>query len=73
MNKTDVQKGKMVYYARMLKPVGIYEVCDLYVRTVRDDYFVGTDKRDKHAYLFSVLEAEKNAPKVSDEQEYEEY
>lgn len=52
MNKTDVQKGKMVYYARMLKPVGIYEVCDLYVRTVRDDYFVGTDKRDKHAYLF---------------------
>ena len=53
MNKTDIQKGKMVYYARMLKPVGIYEVCDLYVRTVRDDYFVGTDKRDKHAYLFS--------------------
>ena len=47
MNKTDIQKGKMVYYARMLKPVGIYEVCDLYVRTVRDDYFVGTDKRDK--------------------------
>lgn len=77
MNKTDIQKGKMVYYARMLKPVGIYEVCDLYVRTVRDDYFVGTDKRDKHAYrqecLDTVLEAEKNAPKVSDEQEYEEY
>ncbi len=88
MNKTDIQKGKMVYYARMLKPVGIYEVCDLYVRTVRDDYFVGTDKRDKHAYLFSynkldktifktrqdtVLEAEKNVPKISDEQEYEEY
>lgn len=91
MNKSDIQKGEMVYYARMLKPVGIYEVCDLYVRTVRDDYFVGTDKRDKHAYLFSynkldktifktrqecldtVLEAEKNAPKISDEQEYEEY
>ena len=44
MNKTDIQKGKMVYYARMLKPVGIYEVCDLYVRTVRDDYFVATTK-----------------------------
>lgn len=55
MNKTDIQKGKMVYYARMLKPVGIYEVCDLYVRTVRDDYFVGTDKRDKHAYLFLTI------------------
>lgn len=59
MNKTDIQKGKMVYYARMLKPVGIYEVCDLYVRTVRDDYFVGTDKRDKHAYLFSYNKLDK--------------
>ena len=55
MNKTDIQKGKMVYYARMLKPVGIYEVCDL------------------QECLDTVLEAEKNAPKISDEQEYEEY
>lgn len=65
MNKTDVQKGKMVYYARMLKPVGIYEVCDLYVRTVRDDYFVGTDKRDKHAYLFSYNKLDKTIFKTS--------
>lgn len=91
MTKADIKKNKIVYYARILKPVGIYEVCELSVRTVHEDYFVGTDKRDKHAYLFSynkldklvfesrqeclnlVKQAEKNAPKVSDEQEYEEY
>ena len=82
MNKTDIQKGKMVYYARMLKPVGIYEVCDLYVRTVRDDkhaYLFSYNKLDKTIFktrqecLDTVLEAEKNAPKISDEQEYEEY
>ena len=67
MNKTDIQKGKMVYYARMLKPVGIYEVCDLYVRTVRDDYFVGTDKRDKHAYLFSYNKLDKTIFKTRQE------
>lgn len=91
MNKTDIQKGKMVYYARMLKPVGIYEVCELMIRSLYDDCFVGVDKRDKHSYSFSynrlndivfsdrkvclqkVIEAEKNAPQVSDEREYEEY
>lgn len=53
MNKSDIQKGKIVYYARILKPVGIYEVSELVIRTVEDDYFVGMNKRDKHAYLFS--------------------
>lgn len=91
MTREDIQKGKTVYYARILKPVGIYEVSELHIRTVEDDYFSGVDKHDKHAYLFSynsldklifakrqecldvVLEAETNAPKVSNEQSYEEY
>ena len=33
--------------------LGIYDVCELKIRTVTDTYFVGTDKRDKKAYLFS--------------------
>ena len=33
--------------------LGIYDVCELKIRTVTDTYFVGTDKRDKRAYLFS--------------------
>lgn len=52
MTKEDIRKG-VVLYARMLKKTSVYEVCELSVRTVEDDYFVGTDKHDKHAYLFS--------------------
>ena len=33
--------------------LGIYDVCELKIRTVTDTYFVGMDKRDKRAYLFS--------------------
>ena len=31
--------------------LGIYDVCELKIRTVADTYFVGTDKRDKRAFL----------------------
>ena len=47
-----LKKKDVVYYARIIPNTGIYEVCELFVRTVTDDYFVGIDKRDKHAYLF---------------------
>ena len=47
MNKKD-----KLYYARIIPNTSIYEVCELIVRTVKDDWFVGVDKRDKHAYLF---------------------
>ena len=45
--------GDIVYYARIMPTLGIYDVCELKIRTVTDIYFVGTDKRDKRAYLFS--------------------
>lgn len=41
MTKEDVRKGMVLYYARILKAVGIYEVSELLIRTVEDDYFVG--------------------------------
>ena len=47
-----INKKDMVYYARIIPTTGIYDVCELYVRTVENDYFVGVDKRDKRAYLF---------------------
>ena len=90
-NKEDIKKGTIVYYSRILPPVGIYDVCELKVRTVGDDYFVGVDKHDKRAYLFSykrlddivffdrnmclekVINAENDAPKISNERDYEEY
>ena len=45
--------GDIVYYARIMPTLGIYDVCELKIRTITDAYFVGTDKRDKRAYLFS--------------------
>lgn len=45
--------GDIVYYARIMPTLGIYDVCELKIRTVTDTYFVGTDKRDKRAYSFS--------------------
>ena len=45
--------GDVVYYARIMPTLGIYDACELKIRTVADTYFVGTDKRDKRAYLFS--------------------
>ena len=51
--KQDLQKHKTIYYARIIPQTYIYEVCELIIRTIEDDYFVGTDKHDKHAYLLT--------------------
>ena len=47
-----LKKKDVVYYARIISNTGIYEVCELIIRTVADDYFAGMDKRDKRTYLF---------------------
>lgn len=75
----------ILYYARIIPTVGIFDVCQL------TNYFVGCDKVDKHAYLFSysdlgevvfhdrkqaldkVLVAENNKKKINNEVFYEEY
>ena len=49
----QLKRKDTVYYARIIPNTGIYEVCELIVRTVSDDYFAGMDKRDKRTYLFS--------------------
>ena len=48
----ELTKGQILFYARVIEPVGIYEVLELKIRTVEDTYFVGTEKTTKHAYLF---------------------
>lgn len=52
-NINDLRKNEIVYCTRIIPNVGIYEVCELRIRTVRDTYFVGLDEHDKHACLFS--------------------
>ena len=34
-------------------------MCELIIRTIEDDYFVGTDKHDKHAYLLTYNDLDK--------------
>ena len=48
----QLTKGQVLYYARIMPTVGLYEILELKIRTVEDDYFVGTEKNTKHAYLF---------------------
>lgn len=52
----EINKKDIVYYARTIPEVGIYEICELKIRTVEDTYFVGVDKRDKHAFLFNMCD-----------------
>lgn len=75
-NVVKLKKKDILYYAKILPNVGIYEICELKIRTVEDTYFVGTDKHDKHAYLLSynsigktVFKDRKEALKVVDEAE----
>lgn len=50
---SELKQKDIVYYARIIPTSSIYEVCELIIRTVEDTWFVGIDKRDKHAYLFN--------------------
>lgn len=54
-----LKKKDILYYARILPGVRIYEVCEIRIRTVEDTWFVGIEKRDKHAYLFSYDDIDK--------------
>ena len=62
MDKDNVNKLKkkdIVYYTKIMPSVGVYDLCELHIRTVEDDYFVGVDKGDKHAYLFGYNSIDK--------------
>lgn len=48
-----MKKGNMIYFARILPRVGIYEVYDLKIRMVAETWFSATDKRTKQTFLFS--------------------
>ena len=48
-----IRKNDIIYYARIMPKLGIFDVYDLKVRTIADTYFVAIDKRDKKSYLFN--------------------
>ena len=46
-------KIKDVVYYSIIRPSSyMYDICELIIRTVKDNWFVGIDKRDKRAFLF---------------------
>ena len=48
----DLKKKDTVYYVRVIPSAGIYDLCELSVRTIEEDYFVGVEKQhDRHAFL----------------------
>lgn len=55
------KKGDIVFYARCIPENGLYEVCELKIRTVNQEegWIVGVDKRDKRAYLLTKNEISK--------------
>lgn len=59
MTKNDLYKNSIVYFSRILHTVGIYEVHELIIRTVEEDYFVGVSKNDKRAYILPYKELDK--------------
>ena len=54
-----IRKNDIVYYARIMPKLDVYDVYDLKVRTVEDTYFTGIDKRDKKSYLFTYKDVDK--------------
>ena len=56
---SDLKIKQQVYLARIIPNCYVYDVCDLIVRTVKEDWFVAMDKRDKHAYLFDDSDIDK--------------
>ena len=54
-----IRKNDIVYYARIMPKLDVYDVYELKVRTVEDTYFSTMDKRDKKSYLFSYKDVDK--------------
>lgn len=52
MNNYNIKKNDVLYYARISHNLGMYELCELKVRTVKNTYFVGIENITKIAFLF---------------------
>ena len=48
-----LKKKDVVYYTKIIPGCGIYDVYELRIRTVEDDWFVGLEKTDKQAHYFT--------------------
>ena len=58
-NEQGIKKKDILYYAQILPNVGIYNVCEMIVCTLYEDYFAFMDKREKKRYLFNYSDIDK--------------
>ena len=49
---SQLNKNDIIYYARIMPNLGIFDVYDIKIRTVADTWFSGVEKRDKKVFLF---------------------
>lgn len=54
-----MNKGDIYYYARILPNLGVYDVLDIKIRTIAEDWFVGLETRDKQAFIFNNKDIDK--------------
>lgn len=59
MAKPTLHKLDIVYHTRILPTIGLYDLDELKIRTVTDDYFVGIEKYTKKAFLFPCSSIDK--------------
>lgn len=59
MEENKIEKGMTVYYAQCMPNVGVFDLLELTLRTVEDTWFVGIEKKDKQAFLFSKKDIDK--------------
>lgn len=52
MINPTLHKFDIVYHTRIYPTIGIYDLDELKIRTVTEDYFVGLEKKEKKAFLF---------------------
>jgi len=48
-----MEKGDIVYYCQVVPNCSIYEILELKLRTIENDYYVGVDEKTKQAQIFT--------------------
>lgn len=48
-----IKRGDIFFWSRIRPTLGVYDVLEMKVRTVEDNWFVAIEKREKHAQLFN--------------------
>lgn len=48
-----MEKGDVVYYCEVVPNCSLYEILDLTIRTVGENYWVGVDEKTKQAHMFT--------------------